>query len=71
MLKHVDTLKMLKIVRVDIDLNKDFMKQYDILGVPVLMLLFNGVEVMRLGGSLNFEEFKEWIHRIEDFKELS
>lgn len=71
MLKHVDTMNVLNIIRIDIDQNKELMKNYDVLGVPVIMLLHQGIEVIRLGGSVNFEEFKEWIHQVKDFKELS
>ncbi len=71
MLHHVDSLNVLKIIRIDIDQHKDFMKKYEILGVPVILLLNQGKEVIRLGGSINFEEFKNWIHQVEEFKELS
>lgn len=71
MLNHVDTLNVINIIRIDIDQHKELMKKYDILGVPVIMLQHHGKEVMRLGGSVNFEEFKVWIHQIDVFKELS
>lgn len=71
MLKYVDSMDVLKIIRIDIDQNKEVMKKYDILGVPVIMLMQEGKEVIRLGGSVNFEEFKEWIHQVKEFEELS
>lgn len=71
MLKYLDTLNKLPIVRVDIEHNKFFIQNYQIIGVPVVMLLNQGTEVQRIGGSLNYEEFKAWIHQVEAFKELS
>ena len=71
MLKYLDTLNKISIVRVDIEKNKSFIQKYHIIGVPVVMLMYHGNEVQRIGGSLNYEEFKEWIHLVEAFKELS
>lgn len=71
MLKHVETLDLVPIVRIDIEKNKPIVQKYLIIGVPVMMLLFQGNEISRISGSVNFDEFKEWIHQIDYFKELS
>jgi thioredoxin 1 len=71
MLKHLETKKCLEIIRVDIDTAKDLSSQFEVLGVPLLVLMYKNEEVMRIGGSLNFEEFKLWIHSVDEFKELS
>ncbi len=71
MLNFLDQKHYIEIIRIDIETAKDVSIQYQVLGVPLLILCKNNQEIMRIGGSLNYEEFKSWIHQIEDFKELS
>ena len=71
MLNHLDQKQVIEIVRIDIEQAKEITLQYHVLGVPLVILCKNNLELMRIGGSLNYEEFKTWIHQIEDFKELS
>lgn len=51
----------LPIEPVDIEQNEDLAKQYEIRGVPTLVLLRNDAEVSRLVGMQSVEKIKNWV----------
>ena len=60
-MKNVD-LKDVELKEIDIDENLDMAKQYNIRGVPTLVLLNDGVEVGRKSGVLMADKVEEFIH---------
>jgi thioredoxin-like negative regulator of GroEL len=71
MLQHLDTKNVINIARIDIDRHPRLFDQYHVLGVPLIVLTYRNAEIKRFGGSINYQEFKEWISTVEAFKELS
>ena len=71
MLQHLDTKNVINIARIDIDRHPHLVDQYQVLGVPLIVLTYRRAEIKRFGGSINYQEFKEWISTVEAFKELS
>jgi thioredoxin-like negative regulator of GroEL len=49
------------VVFIDVDRDKKLRDQYQIQGVPVLILLEAGKVLGRTAGSLDFEEFTAWV----------
>ena len=59
-LASVEPIVGIPIVRVDIDDDPALAVRYDVLGVPQLLLLKDGIETARASGSLDESEFAEW-----------
>lgn len=49
------------VVFIDVDRDKNLRDQYQIQGVPVIILLEDGKVRGRTAGSLDFEEFTAWV----------
>ena len=58
--KHVD-LGEVELKEIDIDENMDMAKEYNIRGVPTLILLEDGTEVKRTSGVLMADKIEEFI----------
>jgi len=59
-LNSVEPIVGIPIVQVDIDDDPALAVRYDVLGVPQLLFLKDGVETARVSGSLDESEFAEW-----------
>ncbi|MFA5130241.1 MAG: thioredoxin family protein [Patescibacteria group bacterium] len=59
-LNAVEPIVGIPIVRVDIDDDPALAVRYDVLGVPQLLYLKDGVEMTRASGSLDESEFAVW-----------
>lgn len=60
-LTQYETTSPLPIVEVDVEMHKSFAERYGIQGVPVILLMENGREIARRGGSTTYEELLEWM----------
>jgi len=49
------------VVEVDVEMFKAFSLLYDVQGVPVVILLKDGREIARRGGSTTYDELREWL----------
>lgn len=54
----------IKFVKVDVEENENLTKQYEILSVPTLILLKNGKEIWRKGGSITKDEVIKELDRL-------
>ena len=69
-LTEFDRRGLASIVEIDVDREKAIGKQYGIQGVPALLLLKDGRIIDRIAGSLDYEEFKAWIGKNENWQGL-
>ena len=51
----------MKIVKINVDENRELAKQYRILSIPTVVLFENGEALKRHSGVLMEDELKEWI----------
>lgn len=60
-LERYETTSPMPIIEVDVERFKPFATLYGIQGVPVILLMENGREIARRGGSTTYEELLEWL----------
>lgn len=51
------------ILYVNVDQEKSFSEQYHIQGIPVILLLEDGISIGKTAGSLDYEEFCDWMEK--------
>jgi thioredoxin-like negative regulator of GroEL len=60
-MKEIDALENINFLEIDVDQHKNLLKSFQIQGVPVCILLKDGIVIDRKAGSLNYEEFMAWL----------
>lgn len=63
LLKYLET-ESFPIVWIDIDEHLTLSKQLEVLGVPVIMLIKNDVEIARRSGSTTYDELLIWLAEV-------
>lgn len=61
---ELEKLESAEVIKVDVDKFPNLTKEYNIMGVPTLLLFKNGQLVSRKSGYMTQEMLEEWIHSV-------
>ena len=51
-------------VRIDVEIEKDFTKSFHVKGIPYIIILRDGKELARQGGSFTVKEFEQFLFSV-------
>jgi len=70
-MKEIDARENINFLEIDVDRHKELMKAFQVQGVPICVMLKDGIVIDRTAGSLNYEEFMVWLGKHDIGKGLS